>query len=284
MGYVKEYRMNETNVKIRANGVKKYFHAPPFTPGVTALQEINLEVHEGEFAALIGPSGCGKSTFLYIVAGFEKSSAGEILLDGRAITKPGPDRGIVFQEYVLFPWLTVEQNITFGLEIQGRNKDQCNSRCRDLLEITGLSGFENNYPHTLSGGMQQRVAIARALAYDPEVLLMDEPFGALDAQTKRRMLEDFIEIWESMNKTVLFVTHSVEEALMLADTIFLFSFRPSKIKEVFSVDLSRPRNMSDPKFIEVQMAILNSLDEEVEKMMTVELDSGVARRRGRGKK
>ena len=122
--------MNNTNVKIRAIGVKKYFHATPFTPGVTALQEINLEVHEGEFAALIGPSGCGKSTFLYIVAGFEKSSAGEILLDGRAITKPGPDRGIVFQEYVLFPWLTVEQNITFGLEIQGRSKDRCNSRCR----------------------------------------------------------------------------------------------------------------------------------------------------------
>jgi len=276
--------MNKTNVKIRAVKVKKHFHSTPFTPGVTALQEINLEVHEGEFAALIGPSGCGKSTFLYIVAGFEKSSAGEIQLDGRLITKPGPDRGIVFQEYVLFPWLTVEQNIIFGLEIQGRNKGQCNSRCKDLLEITGLSGFENNYPHTLSGGMQQRVAIARALAYDPEVLLMDEPFGALDAQTKRRMLDDFIKIWESMNKTVLFVTHSVEEALMLADTIFLFSFRPSKIKEIFPVDIPRPRDMSDPKFVEIQMAILHSLDEEVEKMMTVELDSGESRSKGRGKK
>ena len=243
--------MNDTNVKIRANGVKKYFHATPFTPGVTALQEINLEVHEGEFAALIGPSGCGKSTFLYIVAGFEKSSAGEILLDGRAITKPGPDRGIVFQEYVLFPWLTVEQNITFGLEIQGRSKDQCNSRCRDLLEITGLSGFENNYPHTLSGGMQQRVAIARALAYDPEVLLMDEPFGALDAQTKRRMLEDFIEIWESMNKTVLFVTHSVEEAAYLSDRVVVMSPRPGRIKNVYNVNLPRPRGEGtklDPAF------------------------------------
>jgi NitT/TauT family transport system ATP-binding protein len=270
--------MNKSNVKIRAQKVKKHFHSTPFTPGVTALQDISLEVHEGEFAALIGPSGCGKSTFLYIVAGFEKSSAGKIQLNGKTITKPGPDRGIVFQEYVLFPWLTVEQNITFGLEIQNKSKAQCNSRCRDLLEITGLSGFENNYPHTLSGGMQQRVAIARALAYDPEVLLMDEPFGALDAQTKRRMIEDFIQIWETMNKTVLFVTHSVEEALMLADTIFLFSFRPSKIKEIFSVELPRPRDMSDPRFVKIQMDILHSLDEEVEKMMKIELNAGEAQR------
>jgi len=271
--------MNKSNVKIRAKKVKKHFHSTPFTPGVTALQEISLDVHEGEFAALIGPSGCGKSTFLYIVAGFEKSSAGEILLNGNTITRPGPDRGIVFQEYVLFPWLTVEQNITFGLEIQNKSKAQCNSRCQDLLEITGLNGFEKNYPHTLSGGMQQRVAIARALAYDPEVLLMDEPFGALDAQTKRRMIEDFIQIWETMNKTVLFVTHSVEEALMLADTIFLFSFRPSKIKEVFSVDLPRPRDMSDPRFVKIQTAILHSLDEEVEKMMKIELNAEEAQRK-----
>ena len=271
--------MNPGKVKIRALHVKKHFSSTPFTSGVTALQEINLEVREGEFAALVGPSGCGKSTFLYIVAGFEKAPAGEVQIDGNPVMRPGPDRGIVFQEYVLFPWLTVAQNITFGLEIQNATKDQCNSRCQELLEITGLSGFENNYPHTLSGGMQQRVAIARALAYDPEVLLMDEPFGALDAQTKRRMIEDFVRIWESLNKTVLFVTHSVDEALMLADTIYLFSFRPSKIKDIFTIDLPRPRDVGDPRFVQIQKDILQSLDEEVDKMMRVELNAEAAEKK-----
>jgi len=257
-------------VKIRASKVHKYFASTPFTPGVNALEEISLEVHEGEFAALIGPSGCGKSTFLYIVAGFEKATGGEVLLDGKRITRPGPDRGIVFQEYVLFPWLTVEQNITFGLEVQKKSKQECAGRCRDLLEVTGLTGFERSYPHMLSGGMQQRVAIARALAYGPEVLLMDEPFGALDAQTKRRMIEDFVRLWESFRKTVVFVTHSVEEALALADTIFLFSFRPSRIKQVFPIDLDRPREIGHPGFVQLQKEILDSLDEEVEKMMRLE--------------
>ncbi|MBW2130380.1 MAG: ABC transporter ATP-binding protein [Deltaproteobacteria bacterium] len=271
--------MNEKRVKIKAHKVKKRFASTPFTSGVTALEEINMEVHEGEFAALIGPSGCGKSTFLYIVAGFEKATAGEVQIDGRPVTRPGPDRGIVFQEYVLFPWLTVAQNITFGLEIQCVDKAGCRSRCHELLQITGLSGFENNYPHTLSGGMQQRVAIARALAYDPEVLLMDEPFGALDAQTKRRMIADFVHLWESLKKTVLFVTHSVEEALMLADTIFLFSFRPSRIKDVFRIDLARPRDMSNPRFVQIQKEIMQSLDEEVEKMMRLELNAEEAKKR-----
>jgi NitT/TauT family transport system ATP-binding protein len=271
MGHVEEPVMNQENAKIRALNVKKRFASTPFTAGVTALQDINLEVHEGEFAALIGPSGCGKSTFLYIVAGFEKATAGEVQIDGHTVTKPGPDRGIVFQEYVLFPWRNVEQNITFGLEIQNAGKTLRCTRCQELLEITGLSGFENHYPHTLSGGMQQRVAIARALAYNPEVLLMDEPFGALDAQTKRRMIADFVRIWESLNKTVLFVTHSVEEALMLADTIFLFSFRPSKIKDVFRIELPRPRDVAHPRFVQIQKEIMYSLDEEVEKMMRLEL-------------
>ena len=268
--------MNARQVKIQASKVNKHFASTPFTRGVTALESIDLTVREGEFAALVGPSGCGKSTFLYIVAGFEKATSGKIEIGGRVVTKPGPDRGIVFQEYVLFPWLTVAQNITFGLDIQKKDKSACTARCRELLEITGLTGFEHHYPHTLSGGMQQRVAIARALAYEPEVLLMDEPFGALDAQTKRRMIEDFIRIWESLNKTVLFVTHSVEEALMLADTIFLFSFRPSRIKETFSVELPRPRNMSDPGFVKIQERILHSLDDEVEKMMRLEMTSGDA--------
>lgn len=258
------------NVKIRAEKVKKHFPSTPFTPGVTALEEINMEIREGEFAALVGPSGCGKSTFLYIVAGFEKATSGEIYLDEQRITKPGPDRGIVFQEYVLFPWRNVEQNISFGLEIQKVNKGEIESRCQELLDITGLKGFEKSYPHTLSGGMQQRVAIARALAYNPEVMLMDEPFGSLDAQTKRRLIDDFIRIWETHRKTVLFVTHSVEEALLLGDKLFLFSCRPSVIKSVTKVDLPRPRDISDPRFVALQKGILESLGEEVEKMMRYE--------------
>lgn len=258
------------NLKIRAQGVEKHFPSTPFTPRVHALKEINMEIQEGEFAALIGPSGCGKSTFLYIVAGFEKATAGSIYLDGHKITRPGPDRGIVFQEYVLFPWRNVMQNINFGLEIQKVDKPEMDRRCQELLEITGLKGFENNYPHTLSGGMQQRVAIARALAYDPEVMLMDEPFGSLDAQTKLRLIEDFIRIWETHRKTVLFVTHSVEEALLLADKVYLFSSRPSVIKSVTQVDLPRPRNISNPRFVQLQSETLESLGEEVDKMMKYE--------------
>jgi len=258
------------NLKIRAQGVEKHFPATPFTASVHALKEINMEIQEGEFAALIGPSGCGKSTFLYIVAGFEKATAGSIYLDGKKITKPGPDRGIVFQEYVLFPWRNVMENINFGLEIQKVEKPEIERRCQELLEITGLKGFERAYPHTLSGGMQQRVAIARALAYNPEVMLMDEPFGSLDAQTKLRLIDDFVRIWETHRKTVLFVTHSVEEALLLADKVYLFSSRPSVIKSVMTVDLPRPRDITDPRFVQLQAQTLKSLGEEVEKMMKYE--------------
>ncbi len=173
----------------------------------------------------------------------------------------------MFQEYVLFPWLTVEGNIRFGLDVQGLKDAVSEERVRHLISIVGLKGFETAYPHTLSGGMQQRVAIARALAYDPEVLLMDEPFGALDAQTKRRLIGDFIKIWEENRKTVVFVTHSVEEALLLADKVYLFSARPSKIKQVFDVNLPRPRDITTPAFLEIERALLASLDEEVAKMM-----------------
>lgn len=260
----------KSNTKVLAHNVKKRFASTPFTPAVTALEQITLEIEQGEFSALIGPSGCGKSTFLYIVAGFEKATSGEIYLDGHKITKPGPDRGIVFQEYVLFPWRNVEQNISFGLEILKAKRSEIEARCQELLEITGLKGFERSYPHTLSGGMQQRVAIARALAYNPEVMLMDEPFGSLDAQTKHRLIQDFIKIWETHRKTVLFVTHSVEEALMLADKIYLFSARPSVIKSVIKVDLPRPRDIGDSRFVKIQKEIFESLGEEVEKMMKYE--------------
>jgi len=234
---------------------------------VHAIGDAELKIAEGEFAAFIGPSGCGKSTLLYMIAGFESPSSGTISMNGRAIDRPRPDRGIVFQEYVLFPWLTVEGNIRFGLDVQGRRDAASDERVRHLISIVGLKGFEKAYPHTLSGGMQQRVAIARALAYDPEIMLMDEPFGALDAQTKRRLINDFIRIWEDNRKTVVFVTHSVEEALLLADKVYLFSARPSRIKQVFEVNLPRPRDITAPEFLEIETALLASLDEEVARMM-----------------
>ncbi|MBW2149041.1 MAG: ABC transporter ATP-binding protein [Deltaproteobacteria bacterium] len=257
-------------VKIQSVRVCKFFPPTDTTPGVKACEEINMEVREGEFAALIGPSGCGKSTFLYMVAGFDNPTGGQIFLDNREINRPGPDRGIVFQEYILFPWRTVEQNILFGLELQKANSVLMQERLQRLLELTGLQGFEKAYPHTLSGGMQQRVAIARALAYEPEVLLMDEPFGSLDAQTKLRMIEDFIKIWESTKKTVLFVTHAVDEALMMADRVYLFSARPSRIKEVVEVGIPRPRDISSPTFLKIQEHLLSSLGEEVTVMMKYE--------------
>jgi NitT/TauT family transport system ATP-binding protein len=255
------------SVKIKVIDVGKEFEATDLTSAVRAIEKIDLEIYEGEFIALIGPSGCGKSTFLYLVAGFERPTRGQILIDGEPTSKPSPNRGIVFQEYVLFPWRTVEDNICFGLEIQGVRREKRKKSFEYLLDLIGLRGFETAYPHTLSGGMQQRVAIARALAYDPEVLLMDEPFGALDAQTKRRMVDDFVRIWEMTKKTVLFVTHSVQEALALADRIFLFSARPAIVKEVIEVKIPRPRDTASPEYAAIEKRLLQSLDVEVEKMI-----------------
>jgi len=259
-------------IKLKAEGIKKYFYTHEGQI-VRAVENITLEVREGEFIALLGPSGCGKSTFLYMVAGFELPTEGELYLDGDPITGPSPNRGIVFQEYVLFPWRTVRKNIEFGLEIQGADKVSRAERSGELIGLVGLKGFEDAYPHTLSGGMQQRVAIARALAYDPSVLLMDEPFGALDAQTRRRLINDLVKIHEATHKTTMFVTHSVEEAIGLSDRIFLFSCRPSCIKEVIEVTIPRPRELTSDDFIELQRTILRSLNEEVEKMMELTDDS-----------
>jgi len=257
---------NSERIKVKAEAVRKYFYTHEGQI-VRAVENITLEVREGEFIALLGPSGCGKSTFLYMVAGFELPTAGRLELDGVPIKGPSPNRGIVFQEYVLFPWRTVRKNVEFGLEIQGADKETRARRSRELIGLVGLKGFEEAYPHTLSGGMQQRVAIARALAYDPGVLLMDEPFGALDAQTRRRLITDLVKIHEATHKTTMFVTHSVEEAIGLADRIFLFSCRPSHIKEVIEVTIPRPREVTSDDFIELQRTLLRSLNEEVKKMM-----------------
>lgn len=193
----------------------------------------------------MGPSGCGKSTFLDILAGLSKPTSGEIHIDGKLITGPDLDRGIILQGYALFPWLNVRQNIEFGLDIKGISKAERREISNKFIKLVGLDKFENRYPHELSGGMKQRVAIARALAYDPEVLLMDEPFAAVDAQTRELLQEELLAIWEKTNKTIVFITHSIEEAIFLADRVVVMSGNPGKIEEIIEINLKRPRNTVD---------------------------------------
>lgn len=248
--------------KIAAIGLEKVF-TDSENRKVVALDNLNLEIKEKEFAVIVGPSGCGKSTFLYIAAGFEKPTGGKILLNGEEITRPGPDRGFVFQEFALFPWMNVMGNITFGLENQGVPKNKAKEIAQHYIDMVGLTGFEKSYPHTLSGGMKQRVGIARAMAYNPEVLLMDEPFGALDAQTRKTMQEELERVWEKERKTVVFVTHSVIEAVYLADRIFVVTARPGTIKGVIDVPLPRPRDYVGDEFLAVRKEALSLLEEEV---------------------
>lgn len=207
-----------------------------------AIQQIDLNIQQGEFLVIVGPSGCGKSTFLDMVAGLARPTSGEIFMDGKLITGPDLDRGFVMQGYALFPWRTVRKNVEFGLEIKkipARDRKEISQK---YIELVGLTNFEDRYPHELSGGMKQRVAIARALAYDPEVLLMDEPFAAVDAQTREVLQEELLRIWEKTKKTILFVTHSIDEAVFLADRVAVMTANPGKIKEIVNIDLPRPRD------------------------------------------
>ncbi|HKU94904.1 MAG TPA: ABC transporter ATP-binding protein [Vineibacter sp.] len=210
-----------------------------------ALADISLDVAAGAFVSILGPSGCGKSTLLYIVGGFIPPSTGEVLVNGARVNGPSPDRGPVFQEFALFPWKTVLGNVMYGLERQGVGRQQAQARARELIAMVHLSGYEDFYPKELSGGMKQRVAIARTLAYGPSILLMDEPFGSLDAHTRTRLQNDLLEIWERDRKTVLFVTHSVEEAVFLSDRVVMMSRSPGHLKEVIDIDLPRPRSRAD---------------------------------------
>jgi NitT/TauT family transport system ATP-binding protein/sulfonate transport system ATP-binding protein len=207
-----------------------------------ALQPIALDVADNDFVTVLGPSGCGKSTLLRIVAGLEQPTSGRVLLEGKPVSKPGRDRGMVFQSYTLFPWLTVEDNIRFGLREQAMAEPRQREIARHYIERVGLAGFERHYPRMLSGGMQQRTAIARALANDPRILLLDEPFGALDHQTRGLMQELLLSVWESERKTVLFVTHDIEEAIFMANRVVVMSARPGKIKEEVKVTLDHPRH------------------------------------------
>ena len=217
----------------------------PGDPPVQALSEVDLAVQPGEFVALLGPSGCGKSTLLNLVAGFEQANGGVLQVHGKRVVKPGPDRGVVFQEAALFPWLTVWENVIFGPRTQGLPPKDYEARAHEMLRIVGLLDFKKHLPVQLSGGMRQRVGIARILTLGSQVLLMDEPFGALDAQTRLSMQELLLSVWQQLKPTIVFVTHDIDEALFLADTVYVMSARPGRIQARLEVPLSRPRSIED---------------------------------------
>jgi NitT/TauT family transport system ATP-binding protein len=227
---------------IEIDRLSKTFPARGGDAPVEALKEVSLTINDGEFLTVLGPSGCGKTTLLRILAGLETHDGGEVRVGGKVITGPGPDRAMVFQSFALLPWASVIDNVAFGLELRGVAKSERYARSESLIQLVGLRGFEKRLPGQLSGGMQQRVGLARALAVDPEILLMDEPFGALDEQTRRLLQEELLGIWEQTRKTVLFITHSMEEAVILGDRVVLMSPRPGQIDEIVNVPLSRPRS------------------------------------------
>lgn len=222
--------------------LSKAFEGRGRTSAVQALDNLNLTIRDNEFVTILGPSGCGKTTLLRNIAGLTPWDEGEILIDGEPVTGPSPDRAMVFQQFALLPWATVIDNVAIGLDIRGDPKDQRNSRATEMINLVGLRGFEHRLPGELSGGMQQRVGLARALAVDPSVLLMDEPFGALDEQTRRLLQEELLAIWEQTPKTVVFITHSMEEAVLLGDRVVLMSARPGKVEDIIDVPLERPRS------------------------------------------
>ncbi len=228
-----------------------------------ALSDINLSIAQGEFICIIGASGCGKSTLLRIVAGFETLSTGEMHVMGKTIAGPGPDRGMVFQDYALFPWLSVAANIGYGPKQAGLPKAKIDELTERYLEMVGLKKFRNRYPHELSGGMKQRVAIARVLANDPAVILMDEPFGALDAITRNGLQESLLEIWEKAKKTILFITHSVDEAVYLADRVIVLSPHPGRLKMEIPIDLPRPRDIASVDFNRLKRVMLDAIAPDI---------------------
>jgi NitT/TauT family transport system ATP-binding protein len=245
---------------IRIDGVSKVFASG--RRQVVALQDIDLAIPRGQFTCLLGPSGCGKSTLLNAVAGFSDPTGGSITVDGTPVTAPGPERGMVFQEYALFPWMTVEKNIGFGLEIKRTPKAQIAATVEQLLAMLSLTEFRTRYPKDLSGGMRQRVAIARVLALDSPIMLMDEPFGALDALTRRNLQDELLRIWMETKKTILFVTHSIEEAIYLADRIVVMTYRPGTVKRDILVDLPRLRDPAAPAFNDLKRELGQLVMEE----------------------
>ncbi len=258
---MKEHSMNIVEMK----GIEKVYAG---RNPVTALTGVDLAIADGEFVALLGPSGCGKSTLLNIVAGFEQPTGGTLTIEGAPPKAPGPDRAVVFQESALFPWLTVRDNVTFGPRIQRKPRGSFEQEAQRYIDLVGLTGFEKHYPDQLSGGMKQRVGIARCLLMQPKLFLMDEPFGALDAQTRLQMQELLLGVWESLKRTVIFITHDIDEAIFLADTVYVMSARPGRIRSRNPVNLPRPRDvdmLTDPVFNALRRDILHQIREEVGK-------------------
>ncbi len=243
--------------KIAILGLSKIFESA--AGAVQALDGVDLSVAEGEFVTIVGPSGCGKSTLLYMLGGFLPASDGQMLVEGRAIVGPGVDRGIVFQEYALFPWLTVYENIAYGLKRKGVSHRDVAATVERYVGLIGLGGFENRYPRELSGGMKQRVALARTFAYEPEILLLDEPFGALDSQTREQMQDELLRLWRSTGKTILMVTHDVAEAVYLSNRVFIMSRRPGRIVQIFPVDLERSAAREEVMLSDAYTAIHNAV-------------------------
>lgn len=246
--------------QITIDAVHKVFSTS--TEEVVALRNIQLQIKPGQFVCLLGPSGCGKSTLLNAIAGFALPSQGSITVGSKPVSGPGPERGMVFQEYALFPWMTVAQNIAFGLEIKGLGRTAINREVDRLLEVLKLGDFKHRYPKDLSGGMRQRVAIARVLALDPPVMLMDEPFGALDALTRRSLQDELLRIWGELHKTIVFVTHSIEESIYLADRIVVMTYRPGTVKQDVVVNMPRPRDPSSTAFNELKRSLSQMVMEE----------------------
>jgi len=263
-------------IKLRLAGVSKAFRSANGNTTL-ALQDINFEVREGEFVCIVGPSGCGKTTLLNIIAGLERAGCGDALCNGRRVKGPGMDRIVMFQESVLFPWLTARKNIEIGLKSRGLSREARRVRAMDFLRLVHLTKFADAYPHELSGGMRQRVALARSLAMDPEILLMDEPFTALDAQTRWILHYELQNIWEKTGKTILFVTHNLREAVCLADRVIVLSSRPGRIKREYKIDLPRPRDDGSVEVAALAGEIMEILRDEIEKVMKEELDEGACK-------
>ena len=255
-----------SDVKLKVSNLQKIFPAANKNgKELTALKDINLEVKESEFVVMVGPSGCGKSTLINIIGGLEEATEGEVLIEGKPVTAPGADRGMVFQGYSLFPWLTVQKNVEFGLKMKKVAKAERERIAKEYIQLVGLSGFENALPKQLSGGMKQRVAIARTLANSPEILLMDEPFGALDAQTRMVMQELLAKISRETKNTILFITHDIDEAILLADRIYVMSRRPGTIREILEVQMSGERShemLVTPEFLQMKRKIMDMLWQE----------------------
>jgi len=240
-----------------------------------ALDHINLQVRGGEFLCIVGPSGCGKSTLLHLIAGLHSQSSGQILVDGKPVQGPGTDRIMIFQDHGLFPWLTVGENVEFGMKMKGVPKAERHEKTEHYLHLVHLGKFEKSYIHQLSGGMRQRVAIARALATEPDVLLMDEPFAALDAQTRDLLHDELERIWSETGRTIIFVTHNVREAVRLGDRVVLMTFRPGRVKSEFSITLPRPRSLEDPEVALTARSVLDELREETNRSLEAEYRNGI---------